>query len=81
MVAGDGRLCSVCNRLSPRVASTVYKWHVSRPFQRLHLDWCHVAQVGDTFIGYWLLAQGIHKSENSYLFFSREWFGQWSLCK
>ena len=42
--------CGICNKLRPAVDRSVDVWPSALPFQRLHVDWAYVKNVGEILI-------------------------------
>jgi len=44
------RNCATCSKLRPSTKGELHSWPSEEPFQRLHLDWCHVPDIGELLI-------------------------------
>ena len=42
--------CIVCSKLRSKTARDVHVWPDAVPFQRTHMDWAYVKEVGNVFI-------------------------------
>ena len=43
-------LCSQCSKLRPNTSKSTHKWPISAPFERMHMDWAFVKDVGNILI-------------------------------